>query len=208
MLQLVEPDRLGELGEQVLGALLEGARVRAGDEQGELVAAQPHRQVLDADGGPGPPPDLDQDPVAGVVAEGVVDGLEPVEVQQQQAGVPTGLLGLGEQPRALGGEHLAGGQARQRVLLAGAAGQQPHQPRHPAPAADGVAEGDHHLVPSPRPGDEQEADAQQRDQGDGEGRHPVVGHCVHVIPPDSSRPSPAQGPAVPRRSHPRSTSSG
>ena len=205
---LVETDRLGELGEEVLGSPLEGRRVGCGEEQGELVAAQAHREVLGGGDGPGPLTDLDEHPVTGVVPQGVVDGLEAVQVEQQQPGLPAGLLGVGDQPRPLGGEDLAGGQAGQGVLLPGTARQQAHQPGHPAPAADGVPEGDHHLVPPPRPGDEQEADTQQRDQSDGEDRHPVVGHCVHVILPDSSRPRPVRGPAARRMWRRRSTSSG
>ena len=56
------------------------------DEDGELVAAEPADEVLVPDGGAQPGRDLDQQVVPRLVPGDVVDRLEPVEVQQQQAG--------------------------------------------------------------------------------------------------------------------------
>ena len=55
-----------------------------GDEHGELVAAEPGRQVVRLQAAPQPLGHHPQDLVAGGVAEAVVDGLEVVQVQQQQ----------------------------------------------------------------------------------------------------------------------------
>ena len=52
-------------------------------EHGELVAAEPGDQVLLADGAAQALGDLDQQPVAGLVAEAVVDDLEVVEVEEE-----------------------------------------------------------------------------------------------------------------------------
>ena len=72
----------------------------AGDEDGELVAAEPGDQVAVAHGGAQPGRDLHEQVVPGLVAGDVVDRLEPVEVQQQEGG-----------GRALGGPGAGVGRA-------------------------------------------------------------------------------------------------
>ena len=76
------------------------ASAHVGEQHGELVAAEPGDGVL----GPhraGQPVggDLEQ-PVAGVVAQGVVDLLEPVQVEQAERDGAAGALGLlaGQRP--------------------------------------------------------------------------------------------------------------
>ena len=56
----------------------------AGQQHGELVTAEPGHQVGGSGGFLEPPRDLHQHPVAGQMAEVVVDLLEPVQVDQQQ----------------------------------------------------------------------------------------------------------------------------
>jgi hypothetical protein len=63
---------------QVQHGLLVGG---AGDQDGELVAAEPGHRAGRADGGGQPGADLDQQQVAVLVPEGVVDRLELVEVE-------------------------------------------------------------------------------------------------------------------------------
>jgi hypothetical protein len=94
------------------GALGRGVR----QQHGELVAAQPGDGVDPPQHARHPAGDLGEQPVAVVVAEGVVDVLEPVEVQQQQGGgtqLPVG--GPERLPDAVG-EQLPVGQAGQRVV--------------------------------------------------------------------------------------------
>ena len=57
--------------------------VDADAEHGELVAAEPGDEVLLAHGARRRCGDLDQQPVAGLVAEAVVDDLEVVEVEEE-----------------------------------------------------------------------------------------------------------------------------
>ena len=70
--------------DDALGDVL-GLGERTGDEDGELVAAEAGDQVVLADDGVQPAGHLDQQLVAGLVPGDVVDGLEPVEVEHQQA---------------------------------------------------------------------------------------------------------------------------
>ena len=86
------------------------------DEHGELVAAEPRRGVARADAGEQPPRQLDQQLVAGGVAEGVVDVLEVVEVDEEHRDP------LARSPRAcervlepLGEQH-AVGEVGERVV--------------------------------------------------------------------------------------------
>ena len=76
--------RHAEHVDDALGDLL-GLGQRAGDQDGELVAAEAGDQVVVADDGVEPAGDLDQQLVAGLVPGDVVDGLEAVEVEHQQA---------------------------------------------------------------------------------------------------------------------------
>ena len=61
-----------------------GLAADPGDEHGELVAAEAGRQVAGLQAAPQPLGHHPQDLVAGGVAEAVVDGLEVVQVQQEQ----------------------------------------------------------------------------------------------------------------------------
>jgi hypothetical protein len=61
-----------------------GLAADPGDEHGELVAAEPGRHVAGLQAAPQPLGHHPQDLVAGGVAEAVVDGLEVVQVQQEQ----------------------------------------------------------------------------------------------------------------------------
>ncbi len=125
--QSVQADRGGEFGDQRLGHLLQRVRAAdAGQQDGELVAAHPghHRaapvvpgkageDVVDglaggASGGPAgaqrpvqPAGDVDEQTVAGGMAEGVVERPEAIEVEQDQTdAVALGVL----RDRLLGGE--------------------------------------------------------------------------------------------------------
>ena len=106
-----------------LGAVLVGV----GEQDGELVAAQPRDHVGVADGAAQQAADGDQELVAGVVAEGVVDLLEVVEVEQQQraarAVAPAPLevaleLGVEAAPVGQAGEHVVVDEVGEPVLVA------------------------------------------------------------------------------------------
>ncbi len=93
-----------------------GARARAGQQDRELVAAEPGDGVDLAHGARQAAADQHEQAVADVVAEGVVDLLEAVEVEQQQR--RTGAVPLPHLLERLGGalgEALAVGQAGERV---------------------------------------------------------------------------------------------
>ena len=81
----VHVDRLGQRVLQALHRRLSGGRVSARHEYRELVPAEAGDEVLAAEGGAQPRADLLQDEVAVMVSERVVDVLEAVEVDQQQA---------------------------------------------------------------------------------------------------------------------------
>ena len=85
-----------------------GALVGRGQQHDELVAAQTGDEVAVAADRAQPVGDLDEDAVAGGVAEAVVDRLEAVEVEQHDRGTGAG----GTRPR---GEVRPVGQAGQRV---------------------------------------------------------------------------------------------
>ena len=90
--------------------------VRALADDGELVAAHPGGQI----GGAHPlgqaPGDLHEDLVAGLVAVGVVDRLERVEVHHHQADGLPGPRGAGQRLVQPGGEGPAVGQPGERVV--------------------------------------------------------------------------------------------
>jgi hypothetical protein len=77
-----ELDALGDAG----GALV----VAAVEQHGELVAAQPGRQVAGAQAGAQATRERDQQLVADLVAEAVVNALEVVEVEEQHDGAAVG----------------------------------------------------------------------------------------------------------------------
>ena len=76
-------DRLGDGEHEPVGDPLRVGRPGSGDDDGELVTAEPRRVVAAAQHLAHPSTDALQDLVAGVVAEAVVDPLEPVEVEEQ-----------------------------------------------------------------------------------------------------------------------------
>jgi hypothetical protein len=65
-------------------------------QHGELVAAEPGDEILAAEGLFEPPGDPPQQLVAGVMAEAVVDHLEPVEVEEHQCHLAAALSGQGQ----------------------------------------------------------------------------------------------------------------
>ena len=110
----------------------------AGQQHCELVAAEPSDGVDLPQRGLEPLPDLEQELVAVVVAEGVVDLLEPVQVDEQQrrraqlpVGLADGLAGAVVQQRPVGqaGESVREGLVLDAALVTKqqqpAAGQQP-----------------------------------------------------------------------------------
>ncbi len=132
------------------------ARVRG--QRDELVAAEP-RDHLAGGGGAGLEPvgDLDQEPVAGGVAEAVVDGLEPVQVQVAEGEVAVGpgdgLLQPLEEEGAVGqpGERVVGRLVPQAQVEQAALGGVLQQRQLVLGFAVGVAEqGDGEVGPQDR----------------------------------------------------------
>ena len=109
-------ERLAERREHPLGDADGDERVGAGRQRDdELVAAEAGRHVAIADRAPKPLADGDQEAVAGLVAVGVVDGLEVVEVDEQDGQQPV-VGSVGEVRGQPLGEEAAVGQGRQRVV--------------------------------------------------------------------------------------------
>ena len=106
--------RLGQAADQPLGA--PGNVLGVGD-QGELVAAQPGHQLIGAGVGPQAVADLREEEVAGVVAQGVVEVLEAVEVDDEERDRPAMALRRLQPLGELGGEGAAIDQAGERVGL-------------------------------------------------------------------------------------------
>ena len=93
----------------------------AGDQERELVAVQPGDQVPGVGGQLAEPPgDGDQQPVADLVAEAVVDQREPVQVQDAHAD-PGVRCRVGGHAGEVLGEQGPVGQPGQRVVLGGVA---------------------------------------------------------------------------------------
>ena len=87
------------------------------EQDGELVAAEAGDEAARPDRRPQPGADLDQQQVAVLVAEGVVDVLEPVEVEDHDRGAAGAAVGdLVERGRQLALQRGAVGQAGQRVV--------------------------------------------------------------------------------------------
>ena len=101
-----ELDALGDAG----GALV----VAAVEQDGELVAAEPRRQVARAQAGAQAARERDQQLVADLVAEAVVDVLEVVEVEQEHDGAA---VGPGDRGLHLLREQLAVGEPGERVVV-------------------------------------------------------------------------------------------
>ena len=81
----------------------------------ELVAAEPRHRVAVAQRATQPLPELHEDAVPGVVADAVVEHLEPVEVEKEHRGVAARLAALGDLAEPLH-ELVAVGQPGERVM--------------------------------------------------------------------------------------------
>jgi hypothetical protein len=112
----VEGQRLLQGGPQFLGDRRGSLRGRAGDQHGELVAARAGHGVDVPQRLLEPRPHLTEELVSVMVAEGVVDVLEPVQVQQQQDGRLQRPVGGAERLAEPVGEQRAVGQAGERVV--------------------------------------------------------------------------------------------
>ncbi|GFN07389.1 hypothetical protein Smic_59450 [Streptomyces microflavus] len=97
------------------GALVAGAV--AHDERGELVTAEPRRGVPGPDGLLEAAGGLDEQLVARLVADGVVDRLEAVEVDEEHGGARVAGPAAGERLADPGGEQGPVGQVGERVVL-------------------------------------------------------------------------------------------
>ena len=170
-LDVVEDDRGRQLQQQPVRQVLHvvGARDLA-DEDGELVAAQAYGEVAFPDATAQPEPELRQHLVAGVVAQGVVDALEVVDVEHQQGRGPAvahrrrqGHLAALDQQRAGAqrGEPVQHGRAVGRV-------DEPALRLEAAHRGDGVSDhqGERRRPPSTRsaPGDPSGHQVQRADR--------------------------------------------
>jgi hypothetical protein len=91
--------------------------VDLGQQDGELVAAEAGDGVGAAQRAGEPPGDLDQQRVAAAVAQGVVDVLEPVQVDQQQSDRGSGGRSCGQGLGEPVGQQRPVGQPGQRVVV-------------------------------------------------------------------------------------------
>ena len=123
--RVVELEGLAHHVEEALGDELRGdVRGAAVEQHDELVAAHPADRVRPAQGARQPGRDRDEQPVAGAVAEGVVDVLEVVEVEEQQRARGVGGGGPGRASARRGPSPARGSAARstRRAGPGGAAG--------------------------------------------------------------------------------------
>ena len=131
-----------------------GAIGQVVQQHGELVAAEPREHVAPAQRVAQAVRDVAQEPVAVVVAERVVDLLEAVEVDQQQAGEPAEHADRAADPAHALVEARAVGEAGERVVerllaqLARGAGdeREEREPQQPEPAEQERVERDRVLV--------------------------------------------------------------
>ena len=154
----VRPDLVPDRQHELAGHGLGRPGVAVVQDDGELVPAQPGHEVpvpqvaAQGDG------HLDDEPVTRLVAEGVVDGLEVVEVHDEQR-PPGPLIGAGPQvvhqlqlePAAVGQarEGVPGGQVAQGRLRALVPGDVHHVDEHVLGPSLGVAQDRrHHLAPA------------------------------------------------------------
>ena len=96
------------------------ARLRSAvvdEQQGELVAAEPGREVVVPDAALDPLGDRAEEPVAGGVAEGVVHDLEVVEVEEQDGEDASRAASSARLSLDLLGEHRPVREPRQRVVV-------------------------------------------------------------------------------------------
>ena len=94
--------RLGDHPAQPFGGGRGGVEIGGGHGDQEFLAAVAHQEIDFAHIGLEPPRRLDQHLVADVVAEGVVDAFEPVEIQQHQRERLAGLARLGDDAAHVG----------------------------------------------------------------------------------------------------------
>lgn len=121
--QSVEVQRGAQGGDEMAGRPLgAGEGVGGGQQDGELVAAEPGRLGAAREGVPQPVGDLEQQAVADEVAEGVVDGAEAVQVDEDQRRAGADALGVVQGGPGALQQPLAVGQSGERVaqLLLGA----------------------------------------------------------------------------------------
>ena len=173
-----ELDRRAERVQQPAGGPQSGARGVVLDQHRELVPAEPGDHVVRPDRGDQPLGQPDQQPVAGLVPERVVDGLEPIQVEQQQ-GQPAAAAGHPLGPGHLGRQQGPVAEPGQRVrvshpgLLGGERGvvergehlpgQQQHDHRDAAEHQAGTAQ----ARPGHGGGDQGHRDRQVRQQHPG-----------------------------------------
>lgn len=112
----VDDDRRGQGIRDLAGRHGRAGAVVAGQQDRELVAAQPRDRVPLPEPSPQPLRDLLQQQVAGVVAEGVIDLFEAVEVEQEQGERPPGARRVEERLPCAIVEQQAVGQARKGVV--------------------------------------------------------------------------------------------
>ena len=109
--------RLAQHGEKLAGNALDlvplGGLLQ---NDHELVAAEPRHDVARTQRAAQPAADLHQQHVAGVVAQRVVDDLEPVEIDEQQRKPPLVALGGLDRVPQHAVEHFAVGQVGQAVV--------------------------------------------------------------------------------------------
>ena len=139
--EAVDDVGLGERTEHALGehrAVVDAAHRLEQDR--ELVTAEARHGVGLAHDLAQPVGDLDQQGVAAVVAERVVDLLEPVDVEQQQSDVVPLGLGVGDRPLEALGEQATVGQAGERVEQRQASVLRRRRAQPVAGVADGAEE--------------------------------------------------------------------
>ena len=194
--------RVGEDVEHAVGRCAGLVRAVAGapDQDGELVPAEPGDGVPGADRRPQPVGHLPQQRVAGLVAEGVVDRLEAVEVDEddRRRDVPpvTAAQGLAdavgeEGPVGQAGEGVVEGLVGQRLLGALAVGDVRDVDDDTADVRVGAQVGQPHADP---PLLAVVAPARELGVHDGAaGRHRLVEHTPGLDPVDAGQPHEVAG---------------
>ena len=117
-LMALQLDRLGQRGQPVARLGLHPLQPGIGPHHHEFIAAEPADEALPASQHPQPLGHLDQHPVAGGMAQRIVDRLEAIEPDDQQrhpAGPIAAAPGLDRLMQSRG-DHLAVGQIGQRVM--------------------------------------------------------------------------------------------
>jgi hypothetical protein len=135
--------RFGQAIQQALGDSCGAFRVGVGQQDRELIAAKSHQQIVATQVAGQAGADLAQELVPHVMAEGVVDLLEPIQVHDQQGNGPP-LISMGQRGVQLAVQQAAVAQSGQVVGegLTVRPGQQPHLP-------EGQRSPNHHCQQSP-----------------------------------------------------------